>query len=250
MRISQATQAAPGHRNEDYAAAGPGWALVLDGATPAPGVVSGCIHNVPWLVRGIAAALTARLVVAAQGSLADLLAGAIDETRRAHASTCDLRNPDSPSSTVAIARIRDATLEHLVLCDSPILLRHPDGRVTRIADDRLCQLPGGPPYSPAQVRAARNQPGGFWVASTTPDAAYHAVCGSTGLDTVTDVALLTDGVTRLVEWYGYSWPELFARLRQAGPAGLIGELRAAERASPHPRHKQHDDATAVHLCLR
>jgi hypothetical protein len=43
--------------NEDYAAAGPDWAIVLDGATHFDGVDTGCIHDVPWLVRRLAAAL-------------------------------------------------------------------------------------------------------------------------------------------------------------------------------------------------
>jgi hypothetical protein len=219
--------------------------MVLDGATAPPGVASGCIHDVRWLVRQLAATLTARLTLDGPAPLAELLAGAIADTRDAHAGTCDLDNPDSPSSTVSVVRVRDGSLEYLVLCDSPLLLRHRDGHVTLIADDRLRDLPRG--SGPA--RAQRNKPGGFWVASTDPEAAYQAVRGSVRLDSVTDAALLTDGVTRLAEWYGYSWPDIFTRLSSEGPAGLIDLVRAAERTSPPPGagHKQHDDATAVHL---
>jgi hypothetical protein len=39
-----------------------------------------------------------------------------------HASTCDLDNPASPSSTVALLRGRGAEIDALVLADSPILL--------------------------------------------------------------------------------------------------------------------------------
>src|SRR5689334_16883747 len=39
-RITYATQAAPGVVNEDYVVAGPGWAVVLDGATAPAGVDS------------------------------------------------------------------------------------------------------------------------------------------------------------------------------------------------------------------
>ncbi|HEY2443361.1 MAG TPA: protein phosphatase 2C domain-containing protein [Streptosporangiaceae bacterium] len=250
MQTSLATQGAPGRANEDYAAAGTGWALVLDGATPVPGVASGCRHDVPWLVRRLAAALAARLALAdpaSAASLADIVAGAIGETMAAHAGTCDLDHPDSPSSTVSVARIRENALEYLVLCDSPILLRRSGGRLTLLADDRLERLAGGGPLSAGLVREGRNRPGGFWVASTDPDAAYQAVRGAVSLDTVTDVALLTDGVTRLADWYGYAWADIFARLRDTGPAGLIGLVRAAEHGYPHPFGKQHDDATAVLL---
>ena len=97
--------------------------------------------------------------------------------------------------------------------------------------------------------ARRNQPGGFWVASTDPAAAYQAVRGTVSLAAVTDAALFSDGVTRLADWYGYSWPAIFARLRDTGPDGVIGLVRAAEDAYPHPWAKPHDDATAVHMRL-
>lgn len=252
LQVSHATLAAhPGRVNEDCAASGPGWALVLDGATPAPGVVTGCRHDVPWLVHQLAAALAARLTRAAgpePGTLANLLASAIGELRDAHGGQCDLGNPDSPSATVAMTRIRGGSLDYLVLCDSPVLLGRPGGGCTLIADDRLAGLPGGPPYSVQLVRACRNQPGGFWVASTDPAAAYQAVTGSAELAGLTDAALCTDGVSRLAEWYGYSWPQLMARLRELGPAGLLGLLRTAERGYPHPWDKRNDDATVARLC--
>lgn len=253
VQVSHATLAAwPGRVNEDWAASGPGWALVLDGATPAPGVATGCRHGVPWLVHHLAAALASRLTLDAAGPepapLAGLLAAAIGELRDAHAGRCDLGNPDSPSATVAMTRIRGGSLDYLVLCDSPVLLGHPGGGCTLVADDRLARLPGGPPYSADLVRASRNQPGGFWVASTDPAAAYQAVTGSAELAGLTDAALCTDGVSRLAEWYGYSWPQVMARLRELGPAGLLGLLRAAERDYPHPRDKRHDDATVARLC--
>ncbi len=246
MQISHATRGVPGRVNEDLVAAGADWALVLDGATPVPGADSGCRHGVPWLVRRLAAALTARLILADPAPLAELVAGAIAATRDAHAGRCDLSNPDTPSSTVCLVRIRDR-LEYLVLCDSPVLLRHRDGTVTRLADDRLARLPGGRPYGRDLVRAWRNQPGGFWVASTDPGAAHQAVRGSAGLDSVTDAALCTDGVTRLADWYGCSWPDIFARMRAAGPAAVIARLRAAEAGRPRPGAKQHDDATIAHI---
>jgi hypothetical protein len=247
VRIDLATRAAPipGRRNEDAAASGPGWAFVLDGATPTPGVATGCRHDVPWLVRRLTTALTRRLTdTETSAPLADILADAIAELCDAHQGTCDLSNPDSPSSTAAIARVRDGTLDYLVLCDSPIVLRHTDGRVTLIEDNRLAQ---GRPYRPGQVRARRNRPGGFWVASTDPSAAHQAVTGAAGLTGLTGAALFTDGLTRLAEWYGYRWPDLLGLLRDQGPGALIDLVRAAERGYPHPYLKQHDDATLAHL---
>lgn len=247
VQVSQATDAAPGRPNEDLAVTGPDWAVVLDGATPWPGVSSGCVHGVRWLVQRLAAALATRLLADGAGPLPDLLAAAIGEVRSAHGNGCDLENPDSPSSTVAITRIRAGRLEYLVLCDSPVALRRRSGDITVIADDRLARLPGGPPYTVPQVRACRNAAGGFWVASTKPEAAGQAVCGCVPLDEVTDAVLCSDGVTRLTEWYGYSWADVFARLAEDGPAALITRLREAERTRPRAGAKQHDDATVVYL---
>lgn len=252
VQISHATLAAPGHVNEDLAASGPDWVAVLDGATPMRGVPTGCRHDVPWLVRGLAAALGQRLTRSAAAdtaggpdALAGLVAEAIDEVRGAHAGTCDLANPDSPSSTLAVVRIRERHLDYLVLCDSPVLLRRRDGSLTLLADSRLTAIPR--PRTAAMVAALRNQPGGFWVASTDPGAAWQTVRGSVPLADVREAALFSDGVTRLTEWYRYPWAALLDRLQASGPAGLIATVRAAERAYPHPRGKQHDDATAAHL---
>jgi hypothetical protein len=247
VQISHATDAGPGRPNEDLVVTGPDWAVVLDGATPAPGVESGCVHGVRWLVRRLGAALGARLLAGTLGSLPALLADAIADVAAAHEGRCDLENPDSPSSTVVAARVATGALEYLVLCDSPIVLRLRSGEITVIADDRLARLPGGRPYTTAQVRAHRNAPGGFWVASTEPAAAGHAVCGSVPLGTLADAVLCTDGVTRLAECYGCSWPDIFGWLAGDGPAALLGRLREMERARPYPGAKQHDDATVVHL---
>ncbi len=247
MQITHATKSTPGQVNEDYVCTGADWAVILDGATAPQGVDSGCIHDVPWLVHHLAAALSARLILPDASSLCDLLAAAIKETCDAHAGTCDLGNPDSPSSTVSIARGRGEALEYLTLGDSPIVLWRHDQTFTPIADDRTSHLPGGRPYTIELVRAHRNKANGFWVASTNPDAAYHAVSGTMNLTEVTEAGLFTDGVTRLVDWYGYTWPVIFSCLRSEGPSSLISLLRSTERENPHPYAKKHDDATAVYI---
>jgi Protein phosphatase 2C len=241
MKTSFATCAGGERPNEDYAVCGPDWAVVLDGATPLDDVDSGCRHDVPWLVRQLAAGITACLL-SDQMPLPDVLAEAIRRTCDAHASSCDLSNPDSPSSTAAIVRARGGVLDYLVLGDSPVVLRR--GReIVPVQDDRADHLPGGRPYSAGLVRRWRNVPGGFWVASTSERAAHEAIAGSAS--DVTEAALLTDGVTRLVERYGAKWAELFNALEGPdGPAAVIRWVRDEERAAPPPG-KRHDDATAI-----
>jgi hypothetical protein len=247
-RSELATMAGTAARpNEDYAAAGPDWAVVLDGATHFDGVDTGCIHDVPWLVGHLAAALVEQLILG-RATLPETLARAIEVTCSAHAGTCDLANPDSPSSTVAMVRSAGTAIEYLVLGDSPVILRTSDG-ITPVVDDRVDQLqPGGRPYTRDLVRSKRNAPGGFWVASTNPRAAHEAISGAVG--DVTHLSLLTDGVTRLVEYYGYKWAGIFDLLDRDGPSELIRRVREAEHLSPLPARgygKQHDDATAVYI---
>jgi Protein phosphatase 2C len=232
----------PGRPNEDYAVCGLDWAVILDGATAPAAVDSGCVHDVPWLVRHLAAGIVHGLMLG-NAPLPDVLAEAIRMTCEAHEGTCDLGNPDSPSSTAAIIRSRGGVLDYLVLGDSDVILRC--GRdILPVHDDRTEHLPGGRPYSSELVRQCRNAPGGFWIASTRPDAAYEAISGSA--EGVSDVALLTDGVARLRDWYGWDSRAMLDALRyQGGPSGLIRRVREAERASGVPFGKRHDDATVI-----
>jgi hypothetical protein len=244
MRITYATESTPGRVNEDYAVCGNEWAAILDGATAPAGVDSGCIHDVPWLVRQLAAAVTRRILVSA-AALPDLLAASIEEARKAHEETCDLKNPDSPSSTISIVRVRDDVFDYLTLGDSPIVVRTADRALVPVIDDRTAHLPGGRPYTIELVRSLRNKPGGFWVASTAPEAAYDAVTGTMPFEADTEIGLFTDGVTRLVDFYGFDWERLFSVLETSGPVRLISLVRSLELDKPLRYGKKHDDATAV-----
>ncbi|MDA0566342.1 protein phosphatase 2C domain-containing protein [Streptomonospora sp. S1-112] len=244
MRI--ASEQGHGAVNEDRAAAGADWAFVLDGATEPPGLDTGCRHGVTWLVDRLAAALAAELAAERPAAaLADCLAAAIERTRADHGGGCDLANPDSPSATAALARpARDGSggLEYLVLADCTVLLPDPGGGVRAVTDDRVDRLPGGRPYTRELVRAHRNAEGGFWVAGAVPEAAHRAVAGTAP---GARFALLTDGCARLADCFGHSWAEVWRRLGEAGPEGVIAWVRAEERTRGVPRGKPHDDATAV-----
>lgn len=247
MQAVYASESTPGRVNEDYAVCGRDWALVLDGATaPSAEIDSGCIHDVPWLVRHIAASVSHRLTLS-RAPLTGILAAAIEDTRNRHAGTCDLSNPDSPSTTVSIVRVAGDSLDYLTLGDSPVVLWEPRRGTRVFIDDRIAHLPGGRPYTFELVRSLRNRPAGFWIASTVPEAAYQAITGTAEVRPDTEVAMFTDGVTRLVEFYGYTWDRLFAELRATTPQALIASVRALERERGIPHGKQHDDATALHL---
>jgi pimeloyl-ACP methyl ester carboxylesterase len=142
-----------------------------------------------------------------------------------------------------MVRLHPDRVEHLVLADSPVVMRSPDGRITVHMDDRIDLLPD---RSLETVRRLRNQPGGFWVASTEPRAAYEAVTGTTDVSAVQAIAILSDGASRFTERYGHSWDELIAVLTMAGPQALIERVREYDAASTSSG-KQYDDASVVLL---
>jgi Protein phosphatase 2C len=245
MLISHTTRSGPGAEcNEDCVVTGPDFAVVLDGATATPGVDTGCIHDVSWLVTRLGAEL-ARHLLTTSLSLPHTLGHAIQGVIAQHADTCDLTNPDSPSSTAAIVRDRGEAVDYLALADSPIVLRGVDGTIDVVHDNRIDFLPG---YTVEIVRQLRNAPEGFWVASTTPEAAEEALTGSIARDRLDCIGLFTDGASRLAERHGLRWADLIQLLDDDGPAAVIDRVRHEDaRTADHKPGKVHDDATAV-LC--
>lgn len=234
--------------NEDFHLVGDGWALVLDGITRYPG--DGCVHDVPWYVRLLGTAIAVRIGGA---GLREALAESIEAVNSLHGHECDLGNPVTPGATVAVVRRVEERIEWLVLGDCAIAVRDRDGGVRVETDGRLAGLAGVPAVDVAgvwrwpvdYVASVRNREGGFWVAAADPGAAERAFTGSWPVEEVGEVLLCTDGLTRLVERYGYEWPALF----ESGVEDLIGQVRELETDDTRFRvnSKRHDDATAVRL---
>ncbi|TDD72785.1 hypothetical protein, partial [Actinomadura rubrisoli] len=219
---------------------GPGWVVLLDGATAPPGVDSGCRHDPAWLVRRLGGQIAARMALEDGKPLPDLVAESIKVTVEVHMG-CDLENPDSPSATVSLLRQRGDVVEWFVLADSPIVVDV--GEVLVFRDDRVDRLPS---YTAEAVRGARNSPGGFWVASTRPEAAYEGLTGEVPVEGLRRAAVLRDGASRLVEKFGeMGWDGLLRLLDEEGPRELVRRTRVAEASGTVERGKRFDDATAV-----
>ena len=246
-RMSSASSPGEGAENEDQVRTGNSWAVVVDGATALRGVDNGCEHGVAWFSERLAAALSSHITGCAP--LVSVLRDSISDVCDAHRD-CDLTNPESPSATLAMARLAAGRLEYAVLGDCSVVVHGSDAATLHITDARVKELDD---YSVLGVRRARNTPGGFWVAAACPDAAEEAVTGTLEASDVDVVVLLTDGASRYVELLRIGdYGQMMRLVRANGPAALIAEVRAAEKMidSAVVGRKRHDDASVAVIELR
>jgi hypothetical protein len=273
MRVTTATEPGrPDYDNEDFVAASHNSIVLLDGAGTPVGSESGCRHGVAWYSRHLGTTLLNLATDQAALPLRDALAASIDQVASLHREECDLRHPGSPSATVIVARQGVDELDYLVLADSVLILQTHDqpivvcdereAEVGRHHRDAMDALPSGSPEHVdahrayvETLRSYRNQPGGFWVASSDPAAAQEAIVGTEPLAALTAVVLLSDGASRLVDRFALaSWPELVQLAHLEGPSAIIDQVRKAERSDSAgqrwPRGKSSDDATAALIVCR
>ena len=239
--------------------------VVLDGATAR--TETGCVHGVAWYARHLVDAIIDHSDLPPQDALARAIVQTADQHR-----TCDLEHPGTPSAAVAVVQARQDVLRYLVLGDVTMITdtRHglqvvTDDRVSKIALAQRAVADGLPNGSPQKAEAlvrmkhaelaARNVPGGFWVATADPRVVQHALTGEFPLADTFRIALLTDGAARAVEPLQiHNWGSLMDLLDSAGPEELIRQVRTAEGKDPDatrwPRNKIHDDATAVIIGFR
>ncbi|MFC8914667.1 hypothetical protein ACGF5F_01410 [Streptomyces sp. NPDC047821] len=247
----------PERPNEDWAsvavpASGQGGTLVvLDGVTP-PVDDDGCVHSVPWYTARLGGALTELSGSRPDLTVAEILAEAIRRTADAHRDSCDLSHVRTPQATVVLARWDAVSVEYLVLADSVLLLRSPEGAVRAVVDDRLDRLPPGSLASHAITdTTVRNKEGGFFTAAADPSVAARAVTGRAPRSAVRELVAMTDGATRWTEVFKLGdWADCFAVVGAEGARGLIARVRELEASSSFAyRWKRHDDATVVHVEL-
>ncbi|HEV2637237.1 MAG TPA: protein phosphatase 2C domain-containing protein [Actinocrinis sp.] len=252
-----------GTPNEDAAAASTDLLVVLDGLTSPPSLGTGCAHGTPWYVRHLAARLIERASVRQGAGLAGILAEAIDAVGTEHRG-CDLAHPGTPSATVGLLRAGADTVDYLVLADCTALIDS-GGHVEAVTDPRAEQMEPGlqsavltAPLASAQRAAAldawitvqrgyRNQPGGYWIAGSVPEAADHALTGTRPTAEVRSAAVMSDGASRYSDTFALGdWTEALAAIDHS-PSAVIARVRACEHEDAQcvrwPRFKTSDDAT-------
>jgi len=261
----------PDRPNEDAYAALADLVIVADGATAPATLGTGCIHGPRWYARQLVSRATSAYTAKPESGLAEILSEAIRATAAAHTHTCDPEHPGTPSATVVMLRDRESTLDWLVLGDATLVLETVAG-LQMVCDERLYN-------SNTEARDAvlrsnalderraekvatlvdlqrrfRNVEGGFWIAASNPDAAFHALSGSEEVPAKTSwrAALLTDGAAAAVDTYRLiDWEGLLDLLVTAGPTALLGSIRKIEADDSgtvsYPRIKQSDDATIAYV---
>jgi hypothetical protein len=266
IRLSMASE--PGDiekPNEDWVAANPTLIVVLDGSTSRTD--TGCVHGVSWYAAMLGTSIVANAAEPSQ-SLSDSLRNAITHVAKLHPE-CDLDHVGTPSAFVAVVRLLDRGVEHLVLGDAIVALDTDDG-IQVIQDDRVeatarperteaDRYPIGTDEKQAALvlmkqaeLAARNRSGGFWAATSDPAVVDRAIIGQVHVDQVVQLAVLTDGAARITTPFDLlDWQQTFDLLARTGPTELIRRVRAAESADPDgtrwPRNKASDDATVVYF---
>jgi hypothetical protein len=261
-----------GKPNEDFVGAVPGAVVLLDGAG-IPGTEAICRHGVAWYTHRLGASVLGRLSRDSGTDLVIALAESIEQVTGEHRGSCDITNPSSPQSTVAMVRFDEDRADFLVLADSFVVLDQPETGPRVVADPREvaarreCSAvlhglrEGTPEYDRARLsaiealRARRNQPDGYWIAKEDPHAATHAVTGSISRASIVGAALLSNGASRIVDPYGLAtWSAVLELLRTSGPAEIIAQVRAAEIAAPsadnQPDVGPPDDATVAYCEVR
>lgn len=265
--ISAATR--PGESvNQDRYFISSNTVVVLDGAST-PETTA---HDGGWYADTLGRDLIQRAFEWKDTDLRDCLADAI-ETVTARAGFVP---GESPSTTVTVFRWNENEAEALVLGDSPVVIDTFHG-VEVVRDDRLANvaqdlrrrygdyLRQGHGYDDRHTqhlrqlveaeRAARNRPGGYWIAEADPAAARHAIVRTWPVTELRAALIITDGTAQGVDLFGQppTWNEALSIAHQRGLGTLLQHVHDLEAHDPDgqrwPRSKPHDDKTAVLVLL-
>jgi serine/threonine protein phosphatase PrpC len=262
----RAATLAGGSNNQDRYITGDGFAAVLDGATSVAGDRS---HDPGWYAEQLAHAIGE--TVPRGGPLGDAVAEAIRMVRDAH----DLSPETTPTSTVALARWSETSVETYALGDSYVVLLRSDGTEDVHTDDRLDsvgvdersayqkRLVEGHGYDAghrvlllelqAEQAQRRNRPDGYWIAGADPEAGRQGLSTTTDRAGVAALVLASDGIAIERQPGGKTWADLYRATERQGLDGVLEAIHESEAIDPDgrrwPRSKIHDDKTLVTIKL-
>jgi hypothetical protein len=263
MSVRTAECAGGNKPSEDRIFHTPGAVIVLDGESNAFDVTPSGGWYAHDLGEGLAKALTAT----PDADLRQVLEEAIGALTGLHG----LPKETAPAASVSMVRQHGQRVDALVLAHNPVVAIATDETVEAVRDDRAARVITG--YAEhaeyrARLRAGHgfdtsehrellerlsdrqmrhiNREGGYWMAHAAPEAARHAVARSWPAPDLTEILIMTDGVSVAVEEYGLtSWADMARVCRTHGPALVLDKIRDAELADHRglrwPREKISDD---------
>lgn len=255
-----------GSNNQDRYITGDGFAAVLDGATSVAGDRS---HDPGWYAGQLAHAIGE--TVPCGGPLGDAVAEAIRMVRDAH----NLSAETTPTSTVALARWSEETVETYVLGDSYVVVLLSDGTENVHTDDRLdavgvnersayqkrlaegCGYDAGHRALLLELQAVqakfRNRSDGYWIAGAEPEAGQHGRSATADRPIVDALILATDGVAIERHPHAKAWRDLYHVSERHGLDAVLESIHGAEATDSDgqrwQRSKIHDDKTLVTIKL-
>lgn len=264
--------------NEDYAAVGSTFAVLLDGASGITGARVLPHHSgsdAQWFSHFVGGRICKYL---------DADRGVIDSIRLAVDDSSDFigeygvtENEDLfPSSTLVVVSVTGDLVDIVSLGDSPVFIGLKDGSLVTMSDSRIAELDQaavdamldrsrGLAMAGVQKRAAindvllanrqlKNKPDGYWILDPSGVALEHLNVMRLSVGDVDYVCAMSDGLERAFDLFGLAdSATFFATATHESFDQLISRLRVKENQDSdfdrYPRLKLHDDASCFMLRL-
>lgn len=264
--------------NEDYVAAGPTYAVLLDGAS---GITDARVlpyhsgSDAQWFSHFVGGRIC-KYLDESRGAI-DSIRLAVDDSRSFIGEYGATDNEDLfPSSTLVTAAVTDDLVDIVSLGDSPVFIGLKGGSFVTMSDLRIADLDQvavdamidrsrGLAMNGVQKRAAinnillanrqlKNKPDGYWILDPSGAALGHLNLMQLSVDDVDFVCAMSDGLERAFDLFGLADSATFlATATRESFEDLIVRLRAEENGDPdfdrYPRLKLHDDASCFMLRL-
>lgn len=264
--------------NEDFAAVGSTYAVLLDGASGITGTRVLPHHSgsdALWFSHFVGDRICDYLD--ASCGIVDSIRLAVDDSRVYIGEHGVTDNEELfPSSTLVVVSASGELIDIVSLGDSPVFIGLKDGSLVTMSDARIAELDQaavdamvdcsrGRAMTGVQKRAAvndillanrqlKNRPEGYWILDPTGVALEHLNVRRFSVKDIDYVCAMSDGLERAFDLFGLADPAAFlATVTRESFGELIVRLRAEENLDPdfvhYPRLKLHDDASYFMLRL-
>jgi len=278
--IKQEIISKPGEgANEDRAACAENFCWVLDGAS---GLGSDKIlsdkSEVIWFVDNwneYILKVSNSKTIQSLSSIIDQGISDIKEKFYKYSNTAKINDLNKPSSSIAIIKLDNNTLNYFILGDCTLLIKQNEDIIS-LKDNKLDKLDKkvidyitqkineeNLTFKQARKKAKnllienrmkKNSKNGYWTLEFDNNAVENSLRGSVKLNNNTEILLMTDGFSAITDTYNlYDKAALFHKIKKEGLIPVYEELRKIEKsdyeAKKFPRLKVSDDASAVYCEL-